>query len=204
MPSFLYYCERGAELLTTDAASLQVNAPPDTPDGDGGDVPIKPQPQPQVQLLRTNKNFASKNKPISGIAVVPEYKILVALSDGVVSVYETEPPGFPLLHRCEETRGATAFAVDCVRQRSLTGEAAVTVRMVVAVKRRLYFFYYKNRKMLKLHEPLSLPDVARSVAWCRDSICVGFRGEYSLIKMNSKQVLLISRLDVEFHINTII
>ena len=175
-------------MLNIICAPRQVNAPPDTPDGDGGDVPIKPQPQPQVQLLRTNKNFASKNKPISGIAVVPEYKILVALSDGVVSVYETEPPGFPLLHRCEETRGATAFAVDCVRQRSLTGEAAVTVRMVVAVKRRLHFFYYKNRKMLKLHEPMSLPDVARSVAWCRDSICVGFRGEYSLIKMNSKQV----------------
>ena len=47
------------------------------------------QQQPQVQLLRTNKNF-SRNKPISQLAVVPEYSIMVALCDGAVTVHDTD------------------------------------------------------------------------------------------------------------------
>jgi hypothetical protein len=54
--------------------------------------------------------------------------------------------------------------------------------MCVAVKRKLQLFYWKNNGFLDLHEDLSVVDVPRALAWCQETICVGFKGDYCLMQ----------------------
>ena len=65
----------------------------------------------------------------------------------------------------------------------MTGEEGCTVRLVVAVKRKLQFYYWKNRKFLELQPDINLPDVPRTLAWRKDAICIGYGSAYSLVKM---------------------
>jgi len=140
-------------------------------------------PEPSVQLLRSNKYFSKK--PIVELAVVPEYSILIALTDNIISVHDIDlaVTNFPLISQVERSKGTNLFALDVVRTHTLTGESAAAVRMVVSVRRKLQFYYWKNRKFLELREDVSLPDVARSLAWCKESVCIGLRGEYSLLQL---------------------
>ncbi len=140
----------------------------------------------QVQLLRSNKNFSKKS--ILQLEAVSEYSILVALSDYTITVHDIDlsVTNFPVITTLQRTKGATAFALEVLRQKSLTGETACTVRLAVAVKRKLQLYYWKNRKFMELQEDISLPDVPKSLAWCKDSIVVGFRSDYRLLKLNSQ------------------
>jgi len=142
---------------------------------------------PSVQLLRSNKYFSKK--PILQLSVVPEYSILVALTDNIISVHDIDMAvtNFPLISQVQRTKGTSLFALDVVRTKSLTGESAAAVRMVVSVRRKLQFYYWKNRKFHELREDISVPDVARSIAWCKESVCVGFRGEYSLLHLMGQE-----------------
>lgn len=76
------------------------------------------------------------------------------------------------------------------RQTSLTGGAAVTVRMCVAVKRKLQLYYWKQNEFLKLAEDINLIELPKALAWCGDTICVGFREEYTLYQLNGKATQL--------------
>ena len=58
---------------------------------------------------------------------------------------------------------------------SLTGETAVAVRMAVVMRRKLQFYYWKNRKFHKLQDDLTVPDVPRSLAWAGEALCLGTR-----------------------------
>ncbi|CAG0884938.1 unnamed protein product, partial [Darwinula stevensoni] len=64
----------------------------------------------KVQLLRSNKY--SVKKPPTQLAIVPEYQILIVLSDNVVTVHDIAYVTTPLLATLESTRGATLFTVD--------------------------------------------------------------------------------------------
>jgi hypothetical protein len=55
--------------------------------------------------------------------------------------------------------------------------------MCVAVKRRLQLFYWKKDKFLDFREDLCVPDIPRALAWCEETIVVGFKGEYCLIEV---------------------
>jgi hypothetical protein len=46
---------------------------------------------------------------------------------------------------------ATAFSLDVVRQKTLTGELSAVIRIAVAVRKKLQFFYWKKEKFLELH-----------------------------------------------------
>ena len=83
----------------------------------------------------------------------------------------------------------------------MTGEEGCTVRLVVAVKRKLQFYYWKNRKFLELQPDINLPDVPRTLAWRKDAICIGYGSAYSLVKMGwlNLQPFIHSRL-VEFQL----
>lgn len=54
------------------------------------------------------------------------------------------------------------------------------------VKRKLMLFYWKNDKFLELAPDLTVPDTPKAVAWCSESLCLGFRNEYSLIQISGK------------------
>ncbi|KAJ9588748.1 hypothetical protein L9F63_017952, partial [Diploptera punctata] len=141
--------------------------------------------KPDVQLLRYNKNFSKK--PIQQLAVVPEYQLLISLSDSVIGVHDMTVINFPLVTVVQRTRGRKLCVIQLKKQTTLTGEITVLVRMCVAVKRKLQFFYWKNNVFLDLHEDLGVADVPRALAWCQETICVGFKGDYCLLQLTGEQ-----------------
>jgi len=143
-------------------------------------VVVRPGQEPEVQLLRSNKYFSKK--PILQLAVVPEYSILVALKEGVVSVHDIDMAvtNFPLISSVPRSKGCTLFSLSVLRTASLTGEVAVAVRMCVVLRRKMQFYYWKNRKFLELQADLTMGDIPKSVAWGGETLCLGTRGEYSL------------------------
>jgi len=134
----------------------------------------------EVQLLRSNKYFSKK--PILQLAVVPEISILVALKEGVVSVHDIDMAvtSFPLICSVQRTYGCKLFSLSVLRTSSLTGEVNVAVRMCVVLKKKMQFYYWKNRKFWELQQDVSLTDIPKSVAWGGETLCFGTRGEYSL------------------------
>ena len=95
--------------------------------------------------------------------------------DSLVSVHDLSVFNFPDMTSLSKSRGATHFSVDVMRQTSLTGETAVMVRLCVVVKRKLQLYYWKNREFREFGPDLSLPDVPRSVSWCRETLCLAFK-----------------------------
>lgn len=138
-----------------------------------------------VQLIRSNKYFSKK--PITQIAVVPDLQVLVGLSDNVVSVHDLAVFNFPVITLLSRTKGATLFTLDIKRQQTQTGEVAVTLRMCVAVKRKIQLYYWKNRNFHELVSELNVPDLPKVIAWSGESLCVGFKGEYCLLKVSGEQ-----------------
>ncbi|KAF4521840.1 hypothetical protein B566_EDAN003714, partial [Ephemera danica] len=138
-----------------------------------------------VQLLRYNKTFSKK--PINQLEVVPQYEMLISLSDGIICVHDMRLYNFPIVCTVEKTKGASLFTLDIQKFTSLTGETSVMVRMCVAVKRRLQLFYWKKDKFLDFRDDLCVPDIPRALAWCEETIVVGFKGEYCLIEVSGKQ-----------------
>jgi hypothetical protein len=165
--------KQGHLLMYSVACNSLSNSPDDTPDN-----PV------HVQLLRSNKTFSKK--AIVQLDAVQELSILVALSDSAVTVHDIDlsVTNFPVITQMPRTKGASTFALDISRLKSLTGETVITVRLVVAVRRKLQLYYWKNRKFLDLQPDISLPDVPKSIAWCKDGICVGYRSEYGLVRLN--------------------
>ena len=45
-------------------------------------------------------------------------------------------------------------------------------------------FLWRNGGFQESEEDLGLPDVARAVVWAGDNLCVGFKKEYSLVKVS--------------------
>ncbi|KAJ1528436.1 hypothetical protein ONE63_006848 [Megalurothrips usitatus] len=138
----------------------------------------------EVHLLRYNKTFSKK--PIQQLAVVQEHQLLISLTDNLVCVHDMAVINFPTIGTLPETKGATLFSVDIKRTVTISGEITVIVRMCVAVKRKLLLYYWKNGKFHSLTEELSMPDTPRALAWIKETICVGFKGDsvYMLYYLN--------------------
>lgn len=103
----------------------------------------------------------------------------------MISVHDLTVFNFPLLPAglLNKTKGATVFDLDVIKTKSLTGVDVVTLRLVVAVRRKLQLYYWKNREFLELKEELVLPDYPRCVAWSGEAIAVGFKQEYWILKV---------------------
>lgn len=131
-----------------------------------------------LQLLQYDKNFSKK--PITQIEVIPEYQLLFSLTDGLISVNDISRTNFPIVHSATKTKGASLFALDVKRSTSLTGETALVVRLCVAIKRKLQFWYWKHDQLLEFYEVIDLSDVPKSMVWLENTICIGFKTDYIL------------------------
>ncbi|GAB6031743.1 Vam6/Vps39-like protein [Chamberlinius hualienensis] len=140
---------------------------------------------PEVQLLKSNKCFAKR--PIIQLAVVADLRIVISLSDGIVSVHDLAMLNTPIMS-IARTKGATLFAVDV---KKISDEASCSLRMCVVVKKKIQLYEWQNRTFHELptagNGELNLPAVPKMVQWYGDSLCVGFRGEYFLIKVKGDQ-----------------
>lgn len=144
----------------------------------------------EMQLLHYDKNFSKK--PIIQIEVVPEYQLLFSLSDGLINVNDINRHNLPMIHIANKTKGATVFTLDVKRPTSLTGETALLVRMCVAVKRKLQFWYWKHDQLLELANDIDMNDIPKTLAWSENTVCVGFKTEYVLYNVSSSFNSLLS------------
>ncbi|XP_060790314.1 vam6/Vps39-like protein isoform X1 [Neoarius graeffei] len=131
----------------------------------------------EVLLEKSNKNFSKK---IQQLYVVSQYKILVSLLENNIHVHDLLT--FQQITVVSKAKGATLFACDL--QQSSSGEAKL--RMCVAVKKKLQLYYWKDREFYELQGDFAVPDIPKSMAWCENSICVGFKRDYYLIRMDGR------------------
>ncbi|GIY79149.1 hypothetical protein CDAR_216581 [Caerostris darwini] len=148
----------------------------------------KPGPKPglfhyEVKLLRSNKSFSKKS--ITQLQVIPEFQMLICLADSQVTAFDLSQMGLQPIVTLQKTKGAHYFTVSVQKLKSLTGEVKVSFRLCVAVKKKLQLYYWKPKdaKFLEFDQDLSLRDVPRTIVWCGESLCIGYKSEYSLMKV---------------------
>lgn len=139
------------------------------------------------ELMRTNRYFTKR--PITQLEALPEFDLFLCLSDSQVTVHNLvaiESPLIPcdLLTKC---RGATMFVTNIQRYTALTGEETPVLRLCVVIKKRLALFYWKNETFHELSKDLALPDTPKSISWIGESLFIGFRSEYLLLKVTGEQ-----------------
>ncbi|XP_056333170.1 vam6/Vps39-like protein [Danio aesculapii] len=131
----------------------------------------------EVTLEKSNKNFSKK---IQQLFVVSQYKILVSLLENNIHVHDLLT--FQQITVVSKAKGATLFACDL--QQSESGEAKL--RMCVAVKKKIQLYYWKDREFHELQGDVTASDFPKSMAWCENSICVGSKRDYYLIRMDGR------------------
>ncbi|XP_032663758.1 vam6/Vps39-like protein isoform X1 [Odontomachus brunneus] len=140
----------------------------------------------KLELLRHSKNFNKKR--INQLDVVPEYNLLVILTDNIVCIHDLNSPNFQQICQLQKTRGATLFTLDVLSTQSLTGEKNTVVRLCVAVKRKLQLYYWKGKKFEEFKNfEMTVPDIPRQLSWCGETLILGFRGlSYTIFDLNGK------------------
>ncbi|CRK91919.1 CLUMA_CG005538, isoform A [Clunio marinus] len=139
----------------------------------------------ELQLLQYDKNFSKK--PILQLQVLEDYNLLFSLSDNVISVNDISRHNFPLIHLATKTKGANAFAMDIQRTQSLTDQISLVVRVCVAVKRKLQFWYWKRDELLEFAPDIELNDIPKVLGWTGNFICVGYKTEYVLFDISNEK-----------------
>lgn len=64
------------------------------------------------------------------------------------------------------------------------------VRVCVAVKRKLQFWYWKRDELLEFAPDIELNDVPKVLSWTGNFICVGYKTEYVLFDVNISKFLV--------------
>ncbi|KAI1284920.1 Vam6/Vps39-like protein [Halotydeus destructor] len=122
-------------------------------------------------LLDPKLDIISRTKsPVVQIEVFPELRIIISLSDNVISVRALNFAHLPFA--VDETRGATSFVT--------TGNGNI-LKMCVVIRNRLVLFYWMDDNFYKLSNDLLLQDIPKAVAWFNDYICVCLNDEYTVI-----------------------
>lgn len=136
-----------------------------------------------VELIDSYKQFSKK--PVSQIETVPELRIIITLSDGLIHINDFD--NLSLIHQIiQKTKGATCFATNLQTQMTLTGEVQYMLRMCVVVKRKVILLYWKNKNFHEMSKEINLYDQPRAIAWCGESLFVGYKSEYELVKLSGQ------------------
>ncbi|XP_067938529.1 vam6/Vps39-like protein [Watersipora subatra] len=146
----------------------------------------------EVSLDHAYKTFSKK--PVLQLEAIPELDILVSLSDNAVAIHELG--SLKLLtdatQSLNQTRGANVFAIHVQVLTNIHGDKQCTLKLCVAVRKRLYLYYWKNSTQI-FHElrpgaDIALPDIPKVLCWCRNSICVGFKREYYMYEVDPPNI----------------
>lgn len=111
------------------------------------------------------------------------------MSDGIVSVHGLSDSlstlnGFNIA----KSKGALQFVYDLQKVATVTNEYQYPLRLCILLKRRLLLFYWKHNAFCEFEgcAEIPLPDTPRSLAWCKESICIGYKHEYHLLPIGGK------------------
>lgn len=140
------------------------------------------------EQIDVNWNFSKK--PITQIEVVPENNLVFSLSDNVISVNDLSQILFPLVFIASKTKGAYVFVLDKINFKSQTNKITVFIRICVAVKRTLQFYFWKNSALEKLATDIEMNDMPRTLAWIDNTVCVGFKADYVLYNVSGEKTEL--------------
>ena len=108
---------------------------------------------------------------------------------------------FPMIYQMETSRNCHSFSLSVQRVPDNDGNIKVGIvrsdisqcqntflkekfqyRLCVVMRKRLLFYYWKDRKFIPLSE-VTLTETPRSLAWWDKSICMGTKSEYSLYEV---------------------
>ncbi|KAK9829459.1 hypothetical protein WJX72_005979 [[Myrmecia] bisecta] len=117
------------------------------------------------QVQQAIKGFGKKY--LSQLQVAQSGSLLFSLSEEGVNAYTL--PKFKLTCQANRTRGASRFAWDDER-----------AMLCVGCKKRLLLFHYDGKEFVETRE-LALPEPVLCMAWCGDSVCLGFKNQYATI-----------------------
>jgi hypothetical protein len=123
-------------------------------------------------LKVSQKEFARKR--ISQITVVEENNMIISLSDGMIRVHSL--PSLQLVTQVVKSKGCLFYVED---------RSGGVLRLCAALKRKTLLLLHWNGNELQEFKELTLPDVAKAVAWCGESLCVAIKKEYNLVPYNS-------------------
>lgn len=84
----------------------------------------------------------------------------------------------------QDTKGATLFALSNETHTSLTGEKADFIRLAIAVKRKIQFYFLKNGEFITMCKSITVSDIPKEMSWGQNVICIGFKDEYTLYSVS--------------------
>ena len=144
----------------------------------------------KYQILDTIRSFSKNHKPISQLDVLGEEggaQMLVSLSD-CVNVHEL--PSFTPVASLAKTKLANLY---CLSPAAEPGSAEYIATgagrtLAVAVKRKLVMYRWEGAGELEEANELTLPDMVRSAVFADESICLGYKKDYTLVHSRTGMV----------------
>ncbi|EMP39590.1 Vam6/Vps39-like protein [Chelonia mydas] len=128
-----------------------------------------------MKLLKLRRNIVK-------LSLYRHFTNTLILAVAENNIYVHDLLTFQQITTVSKAKGASLFTCDL--QHSDTGEEVL--RMCVAVRKKLQLYFWKDREFYELQGDFSVPDVPKSMAWCENSICVGFKRDYYLIRVDGK------------------
>jgi hypothetical protein len=123
-----------------------------------------------VTLIDSHKFFS--RKPIRYLLVVEELRLLLSISD---YVHVHALGSFKHHSTLSKSKNCEILSID---------KSPSAIRLCLAAKRKLVLFEWDGKQFSEIKE-LAVPEPARAVEWCGESLCVGFRKEYNTIDIRT-------------------
>ncbi len=130
-----------------------------------------------------------RSKPVDGLAIMGPLQRIIALCGGRVFVrdlYSLQPCKAEETAMNKRARGAGVFCADRA--------GPPLWRVAFGVKRKLVLFEHQTQgggagAAWTFLKELAMPESVAALCWHGDSICVGYKREYNIVKVNTGQII---------------
>ncbi|ODQ56459.1 putative vacuolar morphogenesis protein AvaB [Saitoella complicata NRRL Y-17804] len=140
--------------------------------------------QVTVNLSQTIDKFAKKT--ITQLAYCSGPRILLALADYCVSVYDAD--SLSRTSQLTKTKNATTFAATSNIEHNEDDIPSLVTRIAVVVKRKLILYVWDESEFRETSE-LTLPESARTLTWISPTkICLGLSSDYCLADITTNEI----------------
>jgi tetratricopeptide (TPR) repeat protein len=159
------------------------------------EVPQTPTKTRSADCLHEDEKFSKK--PVQQLAFVKEAKLLVSLSDGVVSLHDLQT--YQLVERLERTKGASCFAVtSSVVTDPETDVPSLVSRLAIAVKRKLLFWTWQDMEQSPEISEISMEATIKSIIWVDGvRLIVGMDPGFSTVNVLTEETTPILKQSVK-------
>ncbi|EGC30043.1 hypothetical protein DICPUDRAFT_99651 [Dictyostelium purpureum] len=125
--------------------------------------------------MEKRKSLNHGKKPVEKLLLMSDIGKLLTLCDGnvdVLSMYNLESTNQQLL---PTSKGVIAI---CSKKKS------PEYKICVVTKKKLTFYEFVG--VFEMYKEIVLPDVAMTVEWCKNSICIGSKKEYAILDVDKE------------------